>query len=183
MSLTADPETMAAPSLAVGERILWQGRPAAGFAFRRGDLLSFAIAGYFLYTGFGGAERSGGMAQGIGLLVSLALLAEVFLLRPYLARRTQYVLTDRRAIILRPSLSGLSQQDYPLATMKLVSLTKGVEQGAGSIGFAETAGWSSTRLVRVIGFEHLPDAEAVHAKMLAAKEALEAAPTREVHHG
>ncbi|MDN3712448.1 hypothetical protein QWZ10_13065 [Paracoccus cavernae] len=166
----------------------WGAHPLAGPARRRfrvsaGRSAVFRDRGLFSLYRLRRCRAFGRHGAGIGLLVSLALLAEVFLLRPYLARRTQYVLTDRRAIILRPSLSGLSQQDYPLATMKLVSLTKGVGQGTGSIGFAETAGWSSTRLVRVIGFEHLPDAEAVHAKMLAAKEALEAAPTREVHHG
>lgn len=172
MSRTADPATGAALSLAEGETILWQGQPAAGLAFRRGDLLTFAIAGYFFYGSLSGREEMGELAHWTALLLCLGLLAEIFVLRRYVARRTRYVLTDRRAIILRPGLSGMRQDDYPLASMALISLRQGRDGGTGAIGFAETLSWSVARTTRIIGFERLRDAAAVHARMLAARKAL-----------
>lgn len=171
--------------LAEGETILWQGQPAAGFAFRRGDLVSFAIAGYFLYASLSRPEQTGGLTYVLGL-ISLMLLAEIFLLRPWSNRHMRYVLTNRRAIILRRCFGKTRQEDYPLADMTLISLARG-SGATGSIGFAEALSWSTTRTIRIIGFERLPDAASVHKMMLAAKDALTAkaadAPKPEAAHG
>lgn len=175
-----------------GERILWQGRPAAGF--RGADLLDkrtpfgLAVAGFALFWMATAAAMAGpgpfGWAFplfGLPFLLIGLNMAVGQPLRDALRRRgTFYTLTDRAAFIATQGPGARRLDRYPLGPGFRPTLDDG---DPGSVWFAEAEdqtrrGWRGTGASRRyasvtvgrrrIGFEAIPDARGVYAQMLAA---------------
>ncbi len=139
-------------ALCRGERLLWVERPKPAF-FPYGERARFAF--FVLFTSFAlgfaglaasaaGAEGDWGGALIPGGIVGFLLLAGIFgLLRPLRCRRamvrTLYLLTDRRALIIEPSLlEGWHIFAYPLGDAPVKECRTRAD-GSGDLVFSGAA--------------------------------------------
>jgi hypothetical protein len=129
-------------NLLPGERLLWEGRPVRHQLLRPADLLlipftviwcGFAISGEVLVL----ASFGPSLFALFGLpfvLIGLYLTVGRFVVRAVVSRRTRYVVTDRRLLVL-----GLGVSGNRVATRYLHSLPPPViieaADGSGSLAF------------------------------------------------
>ena len=128
------------PMLEPGENILWEGRPVCWRAAV--PYLPTAVFGipmsafsYLLYTDPGGS-RNAGFWVAFSMVTFFAIMAVTAPLQAWLlARGTTYVLTNRRALVLSPSvLRSCSVESYRLSDCKLQFGRR--RKGSGEILFA-----------------------------------------------
>ena len=94
------------PWLQPGERVLWRGRPDAGRVFAPADALLVPVTvvwtGFFVAFGVGTdgfGTVPGTVFTSVFLLVGLYLLVGRFVVKMWSRNRTDYVVTDRRAVV------------------------------------------------------------------------------------
>lgn len=159
-----------------GERILWQGRPDATFTLRGHSKVLMLVGGLFSAVAL--VFIAVGVTQGIvafmvfplvHLAVGLGLLVGAPMWRSYRWRNTWYTLTDRRAIIATDHWpKGRDLRLYPLGPdtpLAIATRPMPVVQFA-NVHIRTKHG---TRL-QPLGFERIPDAEAVFEMISAIKQ-------------
>ncbi len=121
MRLDSASEEALTPELQPGERALWSGRPGTERWFVPSDL--FLIPFSLMWGGFAifweasaliaktpsGSGRYGILFQLWGLpfvAIGLYMIFGRFIARRYFGRRTAYAITDRRALVLKPTWRG-----------------------------------------------------------------------------
>ena len=191
--LALPPETQTAVNaeLAPGERVVWSGQPIAGRLARKGLLLSlFAIpfAGFAVFWMVGaGATTSHFTGSDLGPVSWVARLFPLFGL-PFLcvglgmffsplwllrrAKRTVYLVTDRRAIILAPAIwRGVMVRSFMPDRLKDLRRTQNAD-GSGDIVF--TSEWQNTGNQGArsldVGFLAIPDVKRVEDSIRALVE-------------
>ena len=169
--------TIDSNTLEPGEKLLWRGTPdakaycerKAPVGFRAG-LMLLAIAAactafqYFLQI------NANSVAQLLTAL--LCVIAAVLLYLPLrvwqIARRTEYAVTDRRAIIQEPGLLLRNRVSVPLSEMRRIEVQN---QNPGDILFRDCVGQSEHGLYFIRdGFFAIPNAEAVERLLRSAAE-------------
>ncbi len=154
------------------EKLIWEGLPGRGLRFdKRGisqsvfGLLFFSFAAFWLYSVLTMSDNGVGVTKimpffSIPFLLAGAYLAVGHWFYDAFARsRTQYVLTDRRAIIVR-SIFGRSVKSYNLDASSPVSI-----EGTGpfSVYFATERRRNKNGYTTIdIGFRFIEDGPEVH---------------------
>jgi hypothetical protein len=137
------------PPLDPGERILWQGAPTARLlVFRPIDafLVPFSLlwTGIVAFIALGGGLASPFPANAMlsfFLLIGLYFTIGRFVADAWHRRRTSYVLTDRRALIVEGGIAR-RLREQPLHRALAISL-KGSDRG--SVTFGDSRGWQNWR--------------------------------------
>ncbi len=159
------------------EKVLWTGRPGPWDLALRRVLPAFVVAsmGCILLLGLLGGKAGAGPGRGRlgvdpGATVFALLLALVMgraLAEPFLAwrraRRTRYLLTERRAIVVRPDFFGNPRTDsYPVDRLALAE-SRESGGGSGSLIFGRRPFWIPplTDLDDRLGFLDIGDVRAV----------------------
>ena len=169
--------TIDSDTLEPGEKLLWQGGPdvkaycerKAPIGFRAG-LMLLAIAAacaafqYFLQA------NTNSVAQ--LLTASLCVIAAILLYFPLrvwrIARRTEYAVTDRRAIIQEPGLLARNRLSVPLSEVRRIEVQN---QNPGDVLFRDFVGQSEHGLYFIRdGFFAIPNAETVERLLRSAVE-------------
>lgn len=131
-----------------GERVLWEGRPAAGFALRAIEtlLIPFSLlwGGFAVFWNYGVWNSDAPIffrLWGLPFLVAgFYIVAGRWFLDAYLWRCTRYVITSKRILILR---NGLLSKRISLEIGNLPTLELEEKQpGIGTIRFGARSGWS-----------------------------------------
>ncbi len=154
-----------------GERILWQGRPDQGFTINGGEVFGALFA--LVFSGFAvfwmsQAAKAGGGFWMFGLIhfsVGLWLFWKSAFGPTFLRRRTWYTLTDRRAFIATDNpRKGKEIKSYPITADAPITYRAGQP---ATIYFAreQRTGNKGRRYTAWIGFERIPDGEAVMAQL------------------
>jgi hypothetical protein len=136
-----------------GERLLWKGRPRVGIRLRGMDgfLIPFSLfwAGFIFFAAFAGVRQGlkngpAGWAALIPLspfiVIGLYILVGRFFVDATLRARTEYGLTNRRAIIV----SGLFSRNIKSVDLRATPeiLLSEKRDGSGTITFGSTPfGW------------------------------------------
>jgi hypothetical protein len=158
-----------AGELAAGESIVWAGQPRLDLATRPAwFLVPFGI----VFTGFSLLWMAIAALMTVGLLapcglpfvvVGIGLMASPAWLRS-LARKTVYLLTDRRAIIWRPSVFGrVSVQSFTAAGLGQMTRNERPD-GAGDLvfqvshsGFGENSRTETRGFLAIDNVRHVED--------------------------
>lgn len=129
--------------LGIGERIVWQGSPDPAVSFSKGDI--FLVPFSIFWTSFivfweVADYRAGWVFGGVFgipfLIVGAYFVVGRFFYRRWDRRFTRYVLTDRRAVILRRK--GQSLQEAPIGASP-VRIERSARTGRGSIIWSSPA--------------------------------------------
>jgi hypothetical protein len=155
-----------------GERMVWSGRPTAlSYATTkgRGSFLSGIFVCGFAAFWINSAYRQGGLFALFGVPIAVMGLGSVLSPLWYFvrARRTTYVLSDKRAII---DIAGLfpKRLSVPLSQVQFVEL-KTSNGGAGDVLFREvTSSWERGYSTTRDGFIAVPDTAEVDRLLRAA---------------
>lgn len=167
-----------------GERVLWQGAPGQGIRFQAQDLFAIPFAAVWLgiiLSAFLAGSNSPTVADpGFNfilpffLLIGLYMLAGRFLLDMFSRARTQYALTNRRAII-ETGLFRRSTRSISLVAAQEIRLSEGrggrgtIEFGGGSpFGFMPR-GWPGMGRYVAPAFENVDNASSIYSTILAAQ--------------
>lgn len=138
------------------ERMLWEGRSLRHRLFRRPDalLVPFSI----LWCGFAVFWEASALLEGPNgepapifirlwgvpfVLVGLYLVFGRFVVRAIVTRRTRYVLTDRRLLVIG-GLSGTRTTTAYLNALPPPVITEKPDDNSGSLAFGEFPGISDT---------------------------------------
>lgn len=168
-----------APYLDRGEKLIWEGNPAAGLRFRASDIVQSVFGLFFL--GFSlfwvymasSITRDAPGPAGFGLIFPLFGLPFVavgaylvfgrFFWRSYVRGRTRYALTDKRAIIATNAF-GRKLKSYPITADTRLEFEPGPE---ATIWFAEEMrrGNKGRRYTVKKGFEYIHDGDEVYRLM------------------
>ncbi len=136
-----------------GERLLWKGRPRGGIRFRSQDLFlipfSLVWAGFVFFAVFAAfhqPSRNGVATSALiplipFVLIGLYILVGRFFVDAMMRARTEYALTDRRAIIVS-GLSSRNIKSIDLRSTSEISLSERPDK-SGTITFGATpfGGW------------------------------------------
>jgi len=158
------------------ETVLWQGRPDARVAFRIDKAFQF-IFGLF-FAGFAlfwmvMASQAGGVFWMFGLIhfgAGLAISFGAIFWDAYRRRYTWYTLTDRRAFIAtNMPHKGRKLQSYPITPGTPLEFSPGP---LATITFAseERRGNKGRRYTVPVGFERIPDGDAVYRHLRRVQE-------------
>lgn len=135
-----------------GERLLWQGHPRGGIRLRAMDayLIPFSLiwSGFVFFAAFSALTSAKGSGDVFALfplllfiVVGLYLLVGRFFADAMMRARTEYGLTDRRAIIVS-GLFSRNIKSIDLRSTSEISLSE-KSDGSGTITFGATpfGGW------------------------------------------
>ncbi len=155
----SDPDWSA--TLAPGERLLWQSRPAPVLRLNRRAVLRLLLALFFVVNGW--LWLRFGMWLGFAFLAAaLWLVAEVTIAPLIRHRVTAYGLTNHRALILTQwPVLGARVRAWPISADTIVTADESLPLGHVSFGF--TPLFLARARMRAVGFDHIADAAAVHA--------------------
>jgi hypothetical protein len=153
------------------ETILWQSRPGTRLRWEFRTPLEAFFALFF--TGFSVfwttmvARESRTEAACSGLVfvaVGLWLLVGQHFWGAFRRRRTQYILTNRRALIATDVLGRRKLESHPIRPDTMISLHDGP---LGAVHFATRTGMRVNQTYQTIpyGFDMIPDSRAVFAQM------------------
>jgi len=127
-----------APYLDPGERLLWEGQPAAGLRLRPSDW--FMIPFSLLWGGFAIFWEAMALSTGAPLVfalfglpfvaLGLFLIVGRFFWDSHLRRHTHYALTDCRAIVARAAW-GRTLKSYPIDADAEIAFAPGPEARIG----------------------------------------------------
>ena len=133
--------TMVAPQLLAGERILWQGSPSPGLSLRLADLALIPFS--LFWTGFVTVGIMKAREAGVGLMpqlfslpflaIGLYILAGRFVVDGYMRRHLFYAVTDRRILIVRTGLWPL-RTSLDITQLPEIQLKEHLD-GSGTIAF------------------------------------------------
>ncbi len=153
-----------------GEDILWQGRPDARVVWKVGHIFSFlfglVFAGFAVFWMVMASQAPGGFWM-FGLIhfsVGLGIAIGPPFWGAWRRRHTWYTLTDHRAFIATDvPFVGRRLKSYPIDGDTVLGFDSGAP---GSVWFAHEYRRTKNGSRRVgIGFERVPDAQAVYAKI------------------
>ncbi|MDF3812833.1 MULTISPECIES: hypothetical protein [Rhodopseudomonas] len=150
-----------AAQLQPGERVIWQARPdaVAGMAVLR--VLWWIGVPWLALTLLA-------LQPGTGLWIGLLLVGAILVLAPLATLlhhlRTHYVITDRRALVLRAGLGAASAVATDFAAMKNPQLLD-VRDGTGHLSLASGASLASpdTDATGRYGFRFVPEVATAQA--------------------
>jgi len=133
-----------------GERVLWEGRPARHRLFRPADalLIPFSImwCGFAVFWEASVLTAGGGTGPSLFLalwgipfiLIGLYMAGGRFVVRAITSRRTRYVITDRRVLVIG-GLSNKGTTSAYLSSLPPPVITVGPD-GSGSLTFGAFSG-------------------------------------------
>jgi hypothetical protein len=137
-----------------GERLLWKGRPRGGIRFRAADffLIPFTLlwAGFAFFAGFAAFRQalqkgSAGWPALIPItpfiLIGLYILIGRFIVDAMARARTEYALTNRRAIIVSGFFSRSVKSIDLLSTPEILLNERGDKSGSITFGATPFGGW------------------------------------------
>ena len=171
-ALPAEIQAQVDAELASGERVLWQGQPIGRFAPGGIALALFGIP----WTAFAlfwiwGASHAVGAFGALGMLfplfglpfvlVGFGLISAPWWMR-LLARRTAYVITNQRVLILSPGWRGRSVRSFAPERLTVIERRERSD-GSGDLIF-EKSSWRDSdgdRRTREVGFMSVPDVKLV----------------------
>jgi len=146
-----------------GERVVWHAQPVPRlYVWKAKKLLWFAVPWLGISVAIGYAFIEKADPLGFGFMVVFAFIGLCLLLAPLTmfseARRTLYVVTDRRAIIFQKSKKLKIRSVYP-RQFREISKTLHAN-GSGDVLFAgiEEFGDANQRYIGLEGFEAVQDA-------------------------
>lgn len=166
--------------LPAGETILWQGSPDAR-VFLRSALRARWVAAYFVALIVYSLSQASLFGAATSLAAGIACLGMLALFAWGVARTSIYTLTDRR-IVLRIGVALSACFNLPLKSLAAADL-RPLERGHGDIAMSLEGGrigylflWPHARPWRLKTpqpmLRAVPDAEAVAAKLVAARAAI-----------
>ena len=170
--------------LTLGERVLWRGAPRQGFRFQAQDWFAVPFAAVwlglvlsFFFAGEAAPESdpAANFVLPFFLLVGVWMLAGRFIADMLGRSRTEYVLTNRRAII-EGGVFRRSMRSVNLAAAAEIRLQHGrngqgtIEFGNGStFGMMLPRGWPGAAQYMPPAFELIDNVESVYATVLDAQ--------------
>jgi hypothetical protein len=168
--------------LTSGERVLWQGAPGQGIRFQAQDWFAIPFAAVWLAVIFTAVSATPASARDPGfylipplfLLIGLYMLVGRFILDMLSRAKTEYALTNRRAII-ETGLFRRSTRSINLAAAPEIRLSEGrsgrgtIEFGSGSpFGFMPR-GWPGMSRHLSPAFENIENASSIYSTVLDAQ--------------
>lgn len=162
-----------------GEHLLWKGRPPGGFRLRSADIFMIPFSLFWSAIVFSAAlaafnqpAQKGGTGPSLiflipFLLIGLYMLIGRFFVDAMMRARTEYAITNRRAIIV----SGLFSRNVKSIDLKTTSELSLSERGdnSGTITFGATRfgamrrySWSSNPTSGTPAFEMIEDVRSVY---------------------
>jgi hypothetical protein len=170
--------------LTSGERVIWQGSPGKGLRFQAQDWFAVPFAAVWLgiiFSVFVTAPQKSGTDNGgfefvlpFFILIGVYMLAGRFVIDMIARSRTEYALTNRRAII-ESGFFGRSTRSVNLAAAPEIRLRQGgsgrgtIEFGSGSPFAMMPRSWPGTRQYLPPAFEMIEDAGSVYRLILDAQ--------------
>ncbi|MFM5893836.1 MAG: PH domain-containing protein [Novosphingobium sp.] len=167
------------PILSSGERMIWQGKPKPGIWLEPADAFAipFSIFWLGMVTLIFGLALSGNAGKvdpmafvvlPVFVVAGLYLAIGRFIVAKFVRQSTNYVLTDRRAII-RSGLFRRSERSVSLVAVSEIRLSA-IRNGFGTIEFGQSnpfyrmmpRSWSGQFSSLCPAFEKIPDAEKIY---------------------
>jgi hypothetical protein len=137
-----------------GERLLWKGRPRGGIRLRAADifLIPFTLfwAGFAFFSGFvafrqvlqkGSAAWPALVPIAPFILIGLYIFIGRFFVDAMMRARTEYALTNRRAIIISGFFSRSVKSIDLLSTPEILLNERGDKSGTITFGATPFGGW------------------------------------------
>lgn len=172
-------------SLTSGERVLWRGAPGRGLRLQMQDWFAVPFAAIWLglvlsfffvgEAGQGADDPSFNFILPFFILIGVWMLVGRFIVDMIVRSRTEYVLTDRRAVI-EAGLMRRSTRSVNLSATPEIRLQEGrngrgtIEFGSGSpFGMMFPRGWPGVAQHISPAFELIDDAQSVYAMIITAQ--------------
>lgn len=173
-----------------GERILWRGEPAGGIRFVAADLFAIPFAALWLALVSGAFvsdpapaannDPAGDFILPVFIAIGVYILVGRFFVDMLIRSRSEYVLTDRRAVI-ESGLLFRSKRSANLAATPEIRL-RGGTRGRGSVEFGSGSpfammprSWPGMSRYLPPAFEMIDDAESVYTLALDAQHRAQSA--------